>query len=144
MEGGRQAALHPPPPRGVSRAAAGFLFVLMAAGSLTLWIGVPAGTLWLAGRVADSTAEAYLIGLPLTAAAMIVFGGFLVWLNGLYLRVTGVLGYYRAEEDEFGPGAAPRHLGGPLEALLVISLVIALIALGVWIFGFERHLTPTA
>lgn len=116
----------------------------MAVGSLTLWIGVPAGTLWLVARFAGSTAEEYLVALPLTIGAMIAFASFLAWLNSLYLRVTGVLAYYRAEEDEFGPGAAPRHLGGPLETLLVASLIIALVALGVWIFGFERHLDPTA
>ncbi len=142
MNGEHRVALHPPPPRGVSRAAAALLMGVMAVGSLMLWIAIPAGTLWLVARFADSTAEEFVIGLPLTAVAMIAFGGFLVWVNGLYLRVTGVLAFYRAEEEELGPGESPRHLGGPLETLLVASLVIALIALGVWIFGFERHLTP--
>ncbi len=139
---GPDVPLHPAQPRGVSRAAATFLFVLMAVGSFALWIGVPAAMLWLVARFADSTVEEYLIGLPVTAAAMVAFGAFLAWLNRLYLRVTGVLAYYRAEEEEYGAGAAPRDLGGPLEALLVASLVIAPITLAVWIFGFDRHLAP--
>ena len=113
----------------------------MAVGSLMLWTAVPAGTLWLVARFADSTVEEFLIGLPVTAAAMIGFVAFLAWVNGLYLRVSGVLAYYRAEEEEYGPGVAPRSLG-PLEGLLVTSLVVALITLAVWIFAFERHLPP--
>ena len=65
-----------------------------------------------------------------------LFGAFLVWLNGLYMRVTGVIAAYEAEEKEFGPGAAPRYLRGPLETLLVSSLVLAIIALFVWFFVF--------
>jgi hypothetical protein len=113
----------------------------MAVGSLMLWTVIPAGVLWLVARFADNSVEEYLIGLPLSAGAMIAFGAWLAWVNDLYLRVTGVVAYYRAEEEKYGRGAAPRNLGGPLESLLVASLVVALVALAVWIFAFERHLT---
>ena len=67
---------------------------------------------------------------------MIAFGLLLGWINRLYLRVTGVLARYEAEQEEFG--GAPRILRGPLEPLLVGSLVIALVALDVWFLLLAR------
>ncbi len=144
MNDERRVALHPPPPQGVSRGAAGFLVVLMAVGSLTLWIGVPAGCLWIVAQFAETSGEALVIGLPITVVAMIGFGALLVWLNGLYLRVSGSLAYWQTEEEQFGPGIAPRYLRGPLEVLLVASLVVALVALFVWFFVFAHNPSLTS
>ena len=96
------------------RLAGAVLIVLMAVGSLALWLLVPAApSLWLASKLVGSSAEEFLVGLPITVVAMVRFGAFLGWLNRLYLRVTGVLARYEAEEEEFG--VAPRFLHGPLE-----------------------------
>src|SRR5947207_5406225 len=103
-------ALRPPTPRPVDRAAGAFLIALMITGAFALWIAVPAGCLWLTSKVAEDSAEALVVGLPTTIVAMILTGLGLVWLNKLYLRITGVVAYYEAEEDEYGPGAAPRYL----------------------------------
>ncbi len=138
-----QAALAPGRDmRSRDRLAANFLVVLMIAGSFALWIVVPAGCLWIASKVVASSAEALLVGLPTTIVAMIAAGLGLAWLNKLYLRVTGVVAYYEAEEDEYGPGAAPRYLRGPLETILVSSLMVALVAMGVWFFGFAHNPGP--
>ena len=109
----------------------------MAVGSLALWIVVPLGCLWVSSKAVGSSAEEYLLGLPMTIAAMIVFGIALVRLNQLYLRVTGVLARYEAEQEEFG--VAPRFLRGPLEPLLVGSLIIALLAMFVWFFLLAKN-----
>jgi hypothetical protein len=129
--------------RAADRLAASVLLVLMAIGSFALWLGVPAACLVATSKLASSSADQFLLDLPLTIAAMIAWGGFLVWLNRLYLRVTGVIARYRAEEDEFGPGAGPRFLRGPLEPLLVGSLVIALIALTVWFIVGAHSANPS-
>lgn len=128
--------------RSRDRFAASFLVVLMIVGSFALWMVVPAGCLWVASKVAANSAEALLVGLPTTIVAMIVAGLGLAWLNRLYLRVTGVMAYYEAEEDEYGPGAAPRYLRGPLETILVSSLVVAMVAMGIWFFGFAHNPGP--
>lgn len=128
--------------RATDRFAAAFLMVLMGLGSFALWIGVPVLCLWATAQLASDSAEQLLLALPLTILAMALFGWFLVWLNGLYMRVTGVIAQYEAEEEEFGPGAAPRYLRGPLETLLVSSLVIALIAMFVWFFVFAHNPGP--
>lgn len=123
----------PTPPHQRSRdgPAAAFLLVLMAAGSLALWIGVPAGCLWVASKLADSLAGHFVIALPMTLVGMVLWGAGLFWLNGLYLRVAG---FWEEDGDE-----PPRRLRGPLEPLLVGSLAIALVALFVWFFAFAEN-----
>jgi hypothetical protein len=122
----------------VDRLAAGFLLCLMVIGSFGLWIGVPAACLAATAKLSSSAAEHFLIDLPVTIGAMIAWGAFLVWLNGLYLRVTGVAARYDAEEEEYGPGSGPRFLRGPMEPILLSSLVIALVTLTVWFFVFAH------
>lgn len=121
--------------RMTDRLAAAFLLALMAVGSLVLWIGVPVGSLWAASKLSDSGTGHLLIALPLVPAAMIVWGTFLFWLNALYLRVIGVL----TEPED--PDEPPRPIRGPLEPLLVASLVLAIVAFLVWFFAFAENPT---
>ena len=114
----------------------------MALGSFVLWLGVPAACLYASAKVAGSSAEHYLLDLPMTIAAMIAWGALLVWLNALYLRVTGVIARYAAEDEEFGAGSGQRLLRGPLEPLLIGSLVIALIAISVWFLFLAHNMRP--
>ena len=124
--------------RPVDRAVAWFLLVLMALGSLALWTVVPALTLRFGIDLLPSQALQLVAGLALVPTAMIVFSVFLFWLNGLYLRVTGHWGYDE-EEDR------PRRLRGPLEPLMVWSLVVALVLISYWFFFLAEgpgHLGP--
>lgn len=117
----------------IDRIAAGFLLVLMTIGSFALWIAVPAASLWASSKVVDSLAGHFVVSLPVTLIAMIAWGTGLFWLNALYLRITG---FFDEPED---PDEPPRRLRGPLEPILVGSLVIALIALFVWFFAFAKN-----
>jgi hypothetical protein len=126
--------------RAVDRLAAGFLLALMAVGSLALWIGVPAACMYLAGQWTQTAAEHFLIALPMTLVAMMLFGWLLFWVNAIYMRVTGVI---RAgsepearEDDEVDERPVYR---GPLELFLVVSLVIALVAVCIWFFLFAEN-----
>jgi cytochrome b561 len=124
--------------RVLDRVAAGFLLVLMAVGSLVLWIGVPAGSLYAAAQLTETTAQHFLLALPITLAAMILFGWLLFWINGIYLRVSGVI--EASADNEMHDQDSERHPPrGPLELFLVGSLVIALIAFVVWFFGFAER-----
>jgi hypothetical protein len=119
--------------RRLDRLAAAFVLVVMAIGSLVLWIGVPAASLWAASKLSDSLAGHFLIALPLTLAAMIAWGTLLFWLNALYLRI---MGFWTKPED---PDELPRRVRGPLEPMLVVSLGIGLVAFLVWFFVFAEN-----
>lgn len=135
-----EAEVRPRRPDGgmLDRLAAAFLITLMAIGSLALWIAVPAAGLWATSQITDTTADHYLLALPATLAGMAAWGAALFWLNSLYLRVTG---FWEEPED---PDQPPRRLRGPLEPLLVGSLVIALVALTVWFFTFQGDPGPAS
>ena len=114
--------------RPIDRAVAGLLLVLMAAGSLWLWIGVPALTLWGVAQIVDTSGQHLVLGLLAVPATMVLFAGLLFWLNGLYLRVTAS---QRTLEDEDGE---LRQIRGPLELLMGWSLAAAVVVALVWLF----------
>jgi hypothetical protein len=115
----------------IDRLVAFFLLVLMAVGSFALWTLVPSATLRFGVGTLESPALQLIAGLTLVPAAMIAFSFLLLWLNGLYLRVTG---HWTYDEEE----GRPRRLRGPLEPLMIWSLVLALITLVVWFFFFAE------
>ena len=100
------------PLRARDRLAAGFLLLLLAAGSLMLWLGIPVAGLWLFSKVTDSWNGHFLLSVVLIPLAMALFAPTLFWLNGLYLRVTGVLRPGDDYEDRRW------SLTGPLELFL--------------------------
>ena len=116
--------------------AASFLLVLLAAGSLALWTAAPAVGLWAAGKLASSKTAHYVIGLPFAFIAMALWGLLLLWLNGLYLRVTG---HWRPPDD---PDEPPRRIRGPVEPLLVGSLYLAIVVFVVWLIAFATNPGP--
>ena len=119
--------------RALDRVAAAFILVLLGAGSLVLWIGIPYGLLWFFSRVTDSWNGHFLLSVVLIPIAMALFAPALFWLNGLYLRVIGVLNPDQAEEE------GGRRLRGPLELFLYMGMVAAIIALTVWFFFFAKN-----
>jgi hypothetical protein len=119
--------------RMLDRFAAAFLLVLLAAGSLVLWTGIPLGLLWLLSRATDSWTGHFVMGVVLIPLGMALFASVLFWLNALYLRVTGVLPVDEEDED------ARRRVRGPLEFFLYIGLIGAFIALTVWFFFYASN-----
>jgi NADH:ubiquinone oxidoreductase subunit 5 (subunit L)/multisubunit Na+/H+ antiporter MnhA subunit len=117
------------------RLAAGFLIGVMAIGSPILWVGVPTASSWAAAQLTADQTTHLQITVPLVIAGMVLFARFLFWVNKLYLRIVA-RGIELEPEDEEGH---PRFMRGPLEPILVFSLVIALIALTVWFFAFAEN-----
>jgi hypothetical protein len=114
------------------RVAATFVLALLAAASLVFWMGIPVGGLWFFSRVTQSWNGHFLLSLVFIPAAMALFAPALFWLNGLYLRVIGVLGTEDGEKDN-------RRLRGPLELFLYAGMAVALVALCVWFMFFARN-----
>jgi hypothetical protein len=125
------AGLNQSPAHTGSRLAGGFVLVVMVLACLFFWIGIPVGGLWALSKATDSFAAHFVIGLIGVPVAMALFSPALFWLNGLYLRVTGVLARLEAEQEETG---WHRRVRGPLEPMLVASFVVALAALTIWFF----------
>jgi hypothetical protein len=115
------------------RLAAGFLMLLMGIGSVVLWLGIPVALLWFFSKVTDSWNGHFLLSLTLIPVAMALFAPVLFWLNGLYLRVIGVL---RPDEDEEDRRWRAR---GPLELFLYFGMLIALVALFGWFFFLAQN-----
>jgi len=122
------------------RIVAGFLWILMAFGSVAMWVGVPAGWLYVAGQItSDQTQHIMLsvLGVPL---AIIVWARGLFWLNRLHMRVT--MPRLLREIEEADEDEEPRVIRGPLEPLIVGSLVVAIVAMAVWFFFFAKAPPP--
>ena len=130
----RAMSASPPLRRVAHRLAAAFLLLLLGVGSLLLWIGIPFGLLWFFSRVTDSWNGHFLMSLVLIPLAMALFAPALFWLNGLYLRVTGVIRPDEEDDDE-----QERRIRGPLEFFLYLGMVAALIALTIWFFFFAKN-----
>jgi hypothetical protein len=129
------------PPRARDRLAAAFLLAVLGVGTLVLWIGIPTLCLWAASKVTSSIASHFLVATPVTLVAMGVFVSLLYRVDRLYLRVTGAYDPSQWDEDH-DDDEEPRILRGPLEPMLIASLVIAMIALFVWFFAYAENPNP--
>jgi hypothetical protein len=129
--------------------AAAFLILLMAIGSVILWLGIPVGWLYLASQLVDTsqpTLGPYILiifGIPIT---MFLFGKALFTLDRVFERVTG-----RGSETDFRPPwlrsmrgerTVSRRLS-VLEGVMIVSVSLALICFGIWFFAFAGSSLPT-
>jgi hypothetical protein len=124
------------------------LVVLMAIGSVVMWLGVPLGLLYAASKLADTPKPSMwpylfvLVGLPI---GMAVVGKALGWLNRVHIRVTG------ATTDQYRPGwtrsmrgeRAVDRRNGVLDRVMIVSVTVAALAFAVWFFGFAGSSMPT-
>jgi uncharacterized iron-regulated membrane protein len=95
--------------------------------SLVLWLGVPAGWLWVGSQVqghTGSVGDAILVMMAGIAMSLALFVPTLSWLNRKDVELRAA----RGREVE---GATA------LERVLVASGALALVAFGVWFFGFS-------
>jgi hypothetical protein len=99
--------------------------VIMVGASLLLWIGVPAGWLWVGSQIQGSTGNvgtAILVMLGGATASIVA----LAWVLGRLNRAHEHLRQAR------GAAAAPPLL----EVVLVVTAAIALVGFAIWFFVF--------
>jgi hypothetical protein len=123
---------HERDPGALNRALGALLLVVLILGGFVLWIGVPVAILWILGKVADSKSEHYLLALVAIPSGMVLFGVLLAWLNALYLRVSGV--EIEDEDDQWLP-----RLRGPLDRILGVCSIIALVVILGWVLFGGQH-----
>ncbi|MDX6673328.1 MAG: hypothetical protein QOH11_746 [Solirubrobacteraceae bacterium] len=128
------------------RAAALALVVVMATGSLALWVGIPAAWLWLWSQLTPHYLAVYaaaLIGCPLSMAAW-AWG--LHRVNRVYLGITHTPASPRSHTAWLRSmsGSGRRQPRGVLEICMTVSVVLALVAFGVWFFFLTAGGSQTA
>ena len=98
--------------------------VIMVGASLLLWIGVPAGWLWIGSQVQGSTGNVGpAIAVMLIGAIVSIVA--LAWLLGRLNRV----------HEHLLEARGVTHDGPPLlEVVLVVTAAVALVCFGIWFF----------
>lgn len=132
-------------PVGVANQVAGVLLVvLMGIGSIVLWLGVPIGFIYAVSQHVSSAQPSLgpyvlvLVGIPLT---MVAVGRVLGWLNRIHGRVTGTTPNVNIRAPWHRSMRDGRNVGHPrtvLDVVMVVSVGMALLALGVWFLFFAE------
>jgi hypothetical protein len=100
--------------------------VIMVGASLALWIGVPAGWLWIGSQVQGSTGN---VG---TAIAVMLIGAVVS-----IIALAWVLGRLNRVHEHLRAARGAEQTGPPLlEVVLVVTAAIALVGFAIWFFVF--------
>jgi hypothetical protein len=125
------------------------LVLLMAAGSILMWIGLPLGLIWIASAISDSSQPSMgpylliLVGLPIGA---IVIGKALGSLDRMHGRVTGRTGgeqkrntWMYSMGESTGSGRRQRSV---LDTVMIVSVLSALVIGAIWFLLFAGSPLP--
>jgi len=110
----------------------------MAAGCLVLWLGGPLAWLRIASWLSDTGYVIYLVALVGCPITMALWGWGLYRINNVYLDLTGQerrQSQPRWLESASKPSSDRRQLM-LLDVMMVVSVLLALIALAVWFLVF--------
>lgn len=132
--------------QGAAKAA---LIALMAFFSITLWLGIPIGWLWIGSQVQSDTQSTgfgpYFLVIAGICVSVFAVTKLLASLNRTYARVAGEDEVVRVRppwhrsmrgEDDSRP---PRSV---LDVVMVISVSIAATAMAIWFFFFAGSSLP--
>lgn len=113
--------------RDVLRSGASGLMVLfiMVVGSLVLWIGVPAGWLWVGSQLQSETGlgTAILVMMVGVLVSVVALAAFLSWVN-------------RKHEELREARGLPQARTSVLERVLVVTAAVAVVGFTIWFLGF--------
>jgi hypothetical protein len=126
------------------------LVLLMAAGSIVMWIGLPLGLIWLASAITTSSQPSMgpylliLVGLPV---GMFAIGKTLGAVDRAHGRITGRLddgpqraAWLQSMRDERGTKRRRRSV---LDTVMIVSVLLALLVGCVWFIAFAGSPLPT-
>ena len=133
----------------LSKPAALVLIVLMAIGSIAMWIVVPVFWIWLAGKMQENSQPSLgpylliLFGIPIT---MFLVAKVLSQLNAAYGKVTGQAPRVRMQmpwqKSMRGERNEPKQ-ATVLDIVMLTSVSIALVAFTIWFFAFAGSSLPS-
>jgi hypothetical protein len=126
------------------------LILLMAVGSISLWLVIPVAWIYAASHIVKTTQPTLgpyvmiILGVPIS---MFIVGKLLYRLNGVYERLTGQdaevrvqMPWHRSMRGE----REVRRRTTVLELVMIISVSLALLAFGIWFFFFAGSSLPNA
>jgi hypothetical protein len=120
------------------------LVLLMAVGSVLMWIGVPVFWLWLGSNIHESSEPSmgiYVLVLVGIVASMAGIGKLLGLVNRWHMELTGNLPRRREQtiwlKSMRGDAAAKRE-HGILATVMAVSVGIALVLFGAWFLFFSE------
>jgi MFS family permease len=139
------------PSIGPHRHLGGFgLVLVMAAGSIVMWLVSPIAWLWVASRMTSSSQPSlgpYLLVIVGMIVTAFVIGKFLGVVNRAHMRVTGRLTDKREQaawmKSMRGDRRGVHNDRGVLEQVMAISVGLALVLFGIWFFAFAGSSLPT-
>ncbi len=126
-----------------------FLIVVMAVGSVVLWLGIPVAWIYGVSQMVDTTQPqlgpylAIIVGVP---ATMWLFGRFLYKMNQVYERVTGQTSEVRVQLPWHRSMRGERDSGrrtNVLEFVMICSVGLCLLVFSIWFFFFAGSSLPT-
>jgi hypothetical protein len=125
-------------------AGSALLVLLMAIGSILMWIGVPAFWLWLASQLATSSQPSlglYVLVLVGIAVTMGVVAKLLGIVNRIHMAMTGRLPRQRHETvwlKSMRGDESKRREQGVLANVMAFSVGLALLVMAIWFFFFAE------
>jgi hypothetical protein len=136
-------------PVGPHRQLAGAgLVVVMAVGSVVMWLVSPVAWLWLASRLTSSSQPSlgpYVLVLVGMAVTAVVIGKFLGVVNRVHMRVTGRITHrdHASWNRSMRGERRSNNDRGVLEQVMLISVGCALVLFGIWFFAFAGSSLPS-
>ncbi len=124
------------------------LILVMAVGSVFLWLGIPALWIWGVSQMVETTQPqigpylAIIVGVPVT---MFVFGRFLYRMNQAYERVTGQTAEVRVQMPWMRSMRGERDSGRRttvLEFVMICSVSLCLVVFLIWFLFFAGSSLP--
>ena len=125
-------------------AGSALLVLLMAVGSVAMWIGVPVLWLWIASQVHKSSQPSmgiYFLVLVGIIATMAVLGKLLGIVNRWHMALTGNLPRRREQTVWLKSMRGERNKQrehGILATVMAISVGSAMVLAGIWFLLFAR------
>ena len=101
------------------------LVLVMLAGCLLLWVGVPLGWLWIGSQVQSSAS--------LGAAMAVTMAGVVATIILVVIALSQINGWHMALQERRS-GHLPSN--SALEVIFVASAVVAVVGFVIWFFGF--------
>ena len=136
--------------RPVFGAAAAVVVAMMILGAFSMWTLIPFGWIWIGSMVSHTQQPSggpYMIVFAGIVISICLMAWFLSRLNRVYVRITGstklpqryLPAWKKSLSDERGSPYGP----SVLEAVILISVLLAFVAMAIWFFIAAGSPLPT-